>query len=312
MHDSSFELPVKQPFSFERCLEYMTRSPLESLYEVREGKVIRLVSVGDEGAKDAAKEGALSHQMLVEISCTDDQTLRVRFLQGEPRNKSELAAVKRYIREWFDLDRDLKPWQQLTANDPILRVLGEQFYGLRIVGIPDLFEALCWAIVGQQVNLTFAYKLKARLAETYGASAVWEGRTYRRFPEPAALADVDPAELQSLQLTRTKAAAIIETAALMSRGELSRTGLLALGDFDAAERELVRIRGIGPWTAHYVRMRCLRDPRAFPIGDVGLHNAVRQQFNMDRKPTLPELQALFANWAGWEAYATFYLWHSLY
>ncbi|WP_052487866.1 DNA-3-methyladenine glycosylase family protein [Gordoniibacillus kamchatkensis] len=162
------------------------------------------------------------------------------------------------------------------------------------------------------MNLAFAYKLKARLTEAYGESVLWEGRTYRRFPEPAALAGADAAELQSLQLTRAKAAAVLETAALMSRGELSRAGLLALGDFDAAERELVRVRGIGPWTAHYVRMRCLRDPRAFPIGDVGLQNAVREQLGMDRKPTAQELQELFANWAGWEAYATFYLWHSLY
>jgi DNA-3-methyladenine glycosylase II len=75
---------------------------------------------------------------------------------------------------------------------------------------------------------------------------------------------------------------------------------------------LVRVRGIGPWTAHYVRMRCLRDPRAFPIGDAGLHNAVKARLGLERKPTPQELQALFANWAGWEAYATFYLWHSLY
>ncbi|MFM1652900.1 DNA-3-methyladenine glycosylase family protein [Brevibacillus sp. B_LB10_24] len=308
MSASGFELAVDQPFCFERCLGYMTRSPLESLYEVREGKIIRLVAAGNEAEKGTAPGRGL----LLEISCPDDQALQVRFLQGEPGSESELEAVKRYLRDWFDLDRDLEPWRKLTAGDPVLRVLGERFYGLRIIGIPDLFEALCWAIVGQQVNLAFAYKLKARLAEAFGESTLWEGRTYRRFPEPAALVGVDAAELQALQLTRAKAAAILETAALMSRGELSRDKLLALGDFDAAERELVRIRGIGPWTAHYVRMRCLRDPRAFPIGDVGLQNAVREWFGMNRKPTPSELQELFASWAGWEAYATFYLWRSLY
>jgi DNA-3-methyladenine glycosylase II len=301
MRDSGFELAVPQPFRFERCLEYMTRSPLECLYEVRDGRIIRLV-----------KPDGVSESVLLELACPDDRELRVRFLQGELQSEDALRLVETYVREWFDLDRDLEPWQRMAEADTLLGGLARQFYGLRLIGIPDLFEALCWAIVGQQVNLAFAYKLKGRITEAYGDAVVWEGRTFRRFPDPAALADADPDELRGLQLTQAKAAALRAVAALMSGGGLSRAALLALGDFDAAERELVRVRGIGPWTAHYVRMRCLRDPRAFPIGDVGLHNAVKALLGADRKPTPPELQALFAPWAGWEAYATFYLWHSLY
>ncbi|WP_028563746.1 DNA-3-methyladenine glycosylase family protein [Paenibacillus pinihumi] len=308
MPGSSFELAVRQPFSFARCLEYMARSPLESLYEVRGSSVIRLVRAAQEPEQGYGPV----RSYLVEITCPDDEALYVRFLQDEPGSGQELEGVKRYIREWFDLDRDMKHWHQLSSGDPVMGKLAAEFYGLRIIGIPDLYEALCWAIAGQQVNLPFAYKLKARLAETYGESVSWEGCDYRRFPDPSALAEADIAELQSLQFTRAKSAAIIETAALMTRGELSRAGLLALGDFAAAEKALVGIRGIGPWTANYVRMRCLRDPGAFPIGDVGLQNAVRAQLGMDRKPTTAELKDLFAPWSGWEAYATFYLWHSLY
>ncbi|MBJ6361217.1 DNA-3-methyladenine glycosylase family protein [Paenibacillus sp. GCM10012307] len=308
MPGSSFDLAVSQPFSFARCLEYMTRSPLESLYEVRSGSVIRLLRAAREPDSDCGAP----RSYLVDITCPDDQALHVRFLQGKPDSDEELEGVKRYIREWFDLDRDLEPWQQLVADDPVLGKLAAEFYGLRLIGIPDLYEALCWAIAGQQVNLPFAYKLKARLAETYGKSVIWEGRRYWRFPDPSALAGADIAALQSLQLTRAKSAAIIETASRMTSGELSRAGLLGLGDFASAEQALVHIRGIGPWTANYVRMRCLRDPSAFPIGDVGLQNAVRSQLSMDRKPTPAELRELFAPWAGWEAYATFYLWHSLY
>jgi DNA-3-methyladenine glycosylase II len=59
-------------------------------------------------------------------------------------------------------------------------------------------------------------------------------------------------------------------------------------------------------------MRCLRYPNAFPIDDVGLHNAIKLRTGLERKPTKPELLALSAGWAGWEAYATFYLWRLLY
>jgi DNA-3-methyladenine glycosylase II len=58
-------------------------------------------------------------------------------------------------------------------------------------------------------------------------------------------------------------------------------------------------------------MRCFRHPRAFPIDDVGLHNAVRLAYQLQDKPAIEELQTLFEPWAGWEAYATFYLWRAL-
>lgn len=78
-----------------------------------------------------------------------------------------------------------------------------------------------------------------------------------------------------------------------------------------AKKEEAEKHGFGPWTANYVMMRCLRDPSAFPIEDVGLHNALKQQLKLSEKPGLAEIRQLAAAWQGWEAYATFYLWRSL-
>ena len=79
-----------------------------------------------------------------------------------------------------------------------------------------------------------------------------------------------------------------------------------------AEKELTKLRGIGPWTANYVSMRCFRFPEAFPMADIGLLNAVKSLKQMDRKPTNDELKALFQPFTQWEAYLTFYLWRILY
>jgi DNA-3-methyladenine glycosylase II len=75
---------------------------------------------------------------------------------------------------------------------------------------------------------------------------------------------------------------------------------------------LVNIRGIGPWTANYVLMRCLRFPSAFPIDDVGLQNAIKHPLGRDKKPTKDEIMKFAGNWTNWESYATFYLWRFLY
>ena len=58
-------------------------------------------------------------------------------------------------------------------------------------------------------------------------------------------------------------------------------------------------------------MKCLGDPSAFPIADIGLQNALKIQMRLDKKPSASDVRHLSKNWTGWEAYATFYLWRSL-
>ena len=62
-----------------------------------------------------------------------------------------------------------------------------EYNSLRIMAIPDLFEAVCWSIIGQQINLTFAYKLKRKFTEVYGTKLTFEGINYHLFPKPKLL-----------------------------------------------------------------------------------------------------------------------------
>ncbi|MFD7523755.1 DNA-3-methyladenine glycosylase family protein [Paenibacillus chitinolyticus] len=285
-------------FSYAETLLYLTRSPLECLHSVENGRIYKLLEAGKE-------------LLPVEISKPGPGRLQLRFMQGPPADPDAVREAAAYTAEWLDLARDMTPFYATAQSDPLLGPLASGYYGLRIIGVPHLFEALCWAIAGQQINLTFAYTLKRRLVENYGKKLVWEGRTYWLFPKPGELADVTVEELRQLQFTGKKAEYILHVAGLMDSGALSKEALLASGSYETAERTLLAIRGIGPWTAHYVLMRCLRNPAAFPIGDAGLHNALKQLLHRTQKPALEEIRQLFAPWRGWEAYAVFYLWRSL-
>ncbi|MBW4084774.1 DNA-3-methyladenine glycosylase [Paenibacillus sp. S150] len=298
MNDLLFELPLPELFDFDVCLEYLKRSPLECLYRTDQEGVTRYFKLDN-------------HPVLIRLTVPGGSRMRVTLLHGAIPASDALEWLARYIAEWFDLDRDLAPFYRLAEADPLLGPLAAQHRGLRIVGIPDLFEALCWAILGQQVNLAFAYRLKRQLTAAYGEALEWEGHTYYAFPGPEVFAEVPQEELCALQLTRSKARTVLDVAALTASGALSREELLNLSP-EAAEQRLLQIRGVGPWTSQYVRMRCLDDPSAFPAGDVGLQNAVKFLAGMDRKPTPAELLALAERWGGWEAYATFYLWRALY
>ncbi len=200
----------------------------------------------------------------------------------------------------------------MAENDQILSSLVKKDSGLRLIGIPDLFEALVWAIIGQQINLSFAYTLKKRFVEQFGEYIYFEGQSYWLFPTPERIAVIEVDNLINLQFTRRKSEYIIDIAKMIASGQLTKDLLCQQEDYEAMKKRLMDIRGIGAWTADYVLMKCLQQPTAFPIADVGLHNALKTQLGLERKPTIEELKNYTEHWQGWQAYATFYLWRSLY
>lgn len=284
-------------FSFSENLRYLSRSANECLYEISGETIKRALSFG----KD---------KLLLEISGESDQFLSVSIHKPVTHQlKAEIAA---YIHDWFDLGANLNPFYEMAQTDPLLQKPAEQFFGLRVMGIPDLFEALAWGILGQQINLTYAYTLKRRLVEKYGECLEYGGSRYWLFPAAKTIAGLTIEDLADLKMTVKKCEYLIDVASLIANGELSKEDLLKEGNVKAAEKKLTRIRGIGPWTAHYVLMRCLRFPNAFPIDDVGLHNAIKGITGSERKPAKSEILNYSAAWKNWEAYATFYLWRVLY
>lgn len=295
--DDFILLPAPDPFSFAETLTYLSRSEKENLYRIADGRVTRLVVAAGES-------------VLMEVG-EQDGTLCIRSPDKVKLSAPIATALMDYVQDWFDLNRPLTPFYTQVATCPLVGPLTARYHGLRVIGSPDLFEALCWAIIGQQINLSFAYTLKERFVEAFGSSRTWENRTYWSFPTPAAVARLSPDMLTRLQFSRKKAEYIIDVADRMATGSLSKTALLAYVSHEEARRDMMKIPGVGPWTAHYVSMRCLRDPAAFPSADVGLHNAVKALTGSERKPTPAELQMHATRWQGWEAYATFYLWRSL-
>ncbi|WP_285765839.1 DNA-3-methyladenine glycosylase [Peribacillus sp. SI8-4] len=302
MKETVFEWTIHVPneFCFAENLIYLSRSANECLFNIVDQKIYRALAFGNE-------------RLLIEISEWNDTELRVRIPgRTAPIDKSALDAISAYIRNWFDLDTNLLPFYELAKKDPLLQRPVSQFFGLRNMGIPDLFEAIAWGILGQQINLTYAYTLKRRLVEAFGEKVEYEGKSHWLFPTPESIAGLTVEDLSVLRMTVKKCEYLIDVAQLIANGELTKEKLLHAKDVKTAEKMLTKIRGIGPWTAHYVLMRCLRFPAAFPIDDVGLHNSIKLVLNRESKPTKAEIQNWSEAWSDWESYATFYLWRMLY
>jgi AraC family transcriptional regulator of adaptative response / DNA-3-methyladenine glycosylase II len=217
-------------------------------------------------------------------------------------------ALVRLVRHVFDLDADLPAFRALAARDALLQPLVARRPALRTPRLLDPFEGLLRAILGQQVSVAAATTLAERLVRLAGDPAPeLDGETLLCFPTAERVAGLDEAQLLGLGLTRSRAATVLATARAVASGELP---LAALVGAPAAEidRALTGVRGIGPWTAAYVRMRALGDRDAFPASDLGVIKAMRLLAGIDAPR---RIAAHAERWRPWRAYATLHLWASL-
>lgn len=292
----SILIPIPPNFSFQECIWFLNRNYDDCLHVIGSDSIRKAIEF----------DGQV---VLFEIQETGN-FLNINILQGESRF-GLVDFLIAYVREWFDMDRDIEAFYQLLLRDENLHYMVDSFRGLRLIGIADLFEALCWSIIGQQINLTFAYKLKRRLVEKYGKCVELNGEVYHVFPSCQILSEVHSDELREMQFSQKKAEYLIELAGSFQDGRLSREIILALPDFLSRQRALTAHRGIGVWTANYSLMKSLRESGGIPYGDVGLFNALVSHNVIVSRTETDQIDKFFANYKGWQTYVVFYLWRSL-
>jgi 3-methyladenine DNA glycosylase/8-oxoguanine DNA glycosylase len=217
----------------------------------------------------------------------------------------ERAAAHAAIVRWLAIDGEAAPSRASARGGHWRRLLSRR-PGLRIPRTPTVFEGLTWAIVGQQVNLAFAYRLRRRAIELAGERLdPW----LICHPTPAQLAVVDPADLARQQFSRRKAEYLLGAARAVS-GELDLEAL-PRGAATRAEQLLGSLRGVGPWTVQYVLMRACGFGDCVPASDAGLARAVRSFFNLAHRPDTKEVERLLTPFAPHRSLATFQLWSLL-
>ncbi|QRR00434.1 DNA-3-methyladenine glycosylase family protein [Dyadobacter sandarakinus] len=289
-------IPTPALFSFEECVWFLDRNYDDCLHVIKEQTVYKSIHTGND---------------IVLVGIEQNGSFLEADIIAGPAGEAEKNLVVAYIREWFDMDRDIEPFYHLLQTDGRLSYMAERYKGLRLMGIANLFEAICWSIIGQQINLAFAYKVKRSLIERFGEGVTFENETFYTFPEPSVLADVQMEELKSMQFSRQKAEYLINTAKAFRDGLISREMLAALPDFEARTKALTALKGIGAWTANYVLMKSMREPGGIPHGDIGLLNALESHNIIHDRKEQERINALFSAFEGWESYLVFYLWRSL-
>lgn len=200
---------------------------------------------------------------------------------------------------------DPAPFMALAASDSLLAPLARRHGPLRIVQSASVFEALTWAIMGQQINLSFAIALRRSFVLQAGvrhASGLW------CYPEPAQVARMDLDALLAQKFSRAKAETLLRLARLVDEGSLS---LAREDDVEAVSAALLAVKGIGPWTVNYALLRGYGYADCSLHGDVAIRAALQRLLGEDSKPDMARTAALLARWAPHRTMAAAHLWASL-
>jgi DNA-3-methyladenine glycosylase II len=203
---------------------------------------------------------------------------------------------------------DPEPFTAFTADDPLFGPLARAQPGLRVVQSATVFEALTWAIIGQQINLPFAISLRRTFILQAGrqhSDGLW------CYPAAADVAKLQADDLTSRKFSRAKADTLLRFAGLVADGAL-RLDADAANSIEAISAALLAVKGIGPWTVNYGLLRGYGYADCSLHGDVAIRAALQTLLGEDSKPDMARTEQFLARYRPHRTMAAAHLWASLH
>lgn len=300
-----YQFSYRAPFNLSQMLRYLGRDPDNASEQLQGGCLTRHFPVEGRQILVGLTLGGKGCEVALGRSLKPDQWLEVH------------GAVWRLL----GLHQPLDAFYRQVRGHPVFAPLVKPLRGVRIPLVPTLWEALSWAIMGQQINLAFAYKLRNRLirlgngkpaeavAESVEAAEAGNPTAPLPFPGPEAVLRVKPDQLRAHQFSRQKIAYLAIAAQACLDGPLRELSLESHTP-DEAEAAMVSVKGIGRWSAAYGLMRHLGHIDALPVGDAGLRSALKEEFGLDATPDIAEQEWLMEPFRPFRGLATYYLWRA--
>lgn len=283
----TFVLPYRPPYDWSRVLAFLAQRAVPGVEVVTEDAYRRVIRA----------DGAHAGGWLEVSHLPAKSALQLRFASSlAPATQAVLSRTKQV----FDVAADP---QEISAA---LGELAAGAPGLRLPGAFDGFELALRAILGQQVTVKAARTLATRFVDAFGEAAKTPfAELTRAFPLPTKVATLTRDDIGRLGIVGQRAEAMIAIAHAVVEGRLMLAGN---SEPTQAIEALCAIKGIGPWTAHYIAMRALAWPDAWPPQDVALLNAMNLPNTVKGQR---EADAIAEVWRPWRSYAVLHTWRKL-
>ncbi len=190
-------------------------------------------------------------------------------------------------------------------RDPVLREiirkLPEVHHAWDMRRRRDHFYALVRAIVNQQLSGKAADTILGRFRSLFPG---------KKFPTPEDVLKMPASRMRRTGLSRMKVLFLKDLARHISKGSVDFKKMRGMTDEEVIEH-LVRVKGIGRWSAEMFLMFSLGRPDIFSYGDLGLRNAMRNLYKMKKHPTPKQAEKISAAWSPYRTLASRYLWASI-
>ena len=281
-------IKVEGPYDFDVGLKVLALDPLNS------------VDLGERQIKVPVYDPQPEAVTVRAIGTAADP----EFIISGERESTREAVINRVT----DIFQWNKPLGQVHDHfsKSTLKPIFDALHGSPLILDFSPYGSLIKSIIHQQLNLKFAIQLTTQFVHSFGyrKDGVWF------YPQPETIAEISSDTLRSMKFSQRKAEYIIGISRLAASGELNLKKLEQLSDEEIASA-LIHIRGIGPWTVQNFLLFALGRPNLFPKADIGIQNALKKHFRLERKPTGEEMDKWSEEWHPYLSYASIYLWRSL-
>jgi DNA-3-methyladenine glycosylase II len=255
--NGAVDLPVAAPFNLPVTVRFLQRRPTNRVDRWEDGRYLRLVRTDD----------GLRLVSIVDSGTTGEPCLRLTYHVG-PVSDSERGRTVATARWMLGLDTEPAPVEWLAEQEPRFATVARSLAGFRVPCFADLWETCLSVIPFQQLSLDAGTAILGRIVERWGPAVEIDGAVRRAMPDPSVIAETAPDALRDVGLSGAKARALQSLAREALAGRLDRALYTSLTT-DEARRELVKLPGIGPWSADVILLRGLRRVDLFPPGDTG-------------------------------------------
>lgn len=283
---STLQLNYRPPYDWAGMLAFLSARTMKAVECVSGDAYLRTVRLGAHTGWIKVSHAPEKRALLVEFAHALTPVLPA--LLGRLRNLFDLAARPDLINAHL-------------AQDERLRTSVEKDPGLRVPGAFDGFEMAVRAVLGQQITVKAATTIACRFAQAFGDPCVTPFPELTRLSplaEKVAAATID--DVAKLGIVSARSRTILALAQGFASGQLR---LDAGANPETTIAKLVTLPGIGQWTAHYIAMRALRWPDAFPKEDIVVRNNLGGV-------TAKQAEALSQAWRPWRSYAVMHIWRN--
>ncbi len=215
--------------------------------------------------------------------------------------------VEKVVNDIFNLQEDISPMYQDFEDDPDIKPLIEELYGLRSPTTLTVFEALVDTIIEQQISLSVAYTLEDRLIIKTGKTLNLDNQPHYCYPTPDILATIPIEVFRSCGLTTRKSEYIRDISMKILHGEIDLENMKLMNDTKEIIDILCTFRGIGRWSAELILLRGFHRYDAFPAADIALRRMIGERFCGGRKISAEDAQEIAHTWGRWKGLISFYL-----